>query len=145
MHNMPTVPSPGGYHHRQQQQKVPPPPPPPRYGPFDPSNWQLKWKKRTRFDANGYPIGSEIEQEAVYLPPYLQSQQLPQPQKTQSSKLWIIPVLFVLAPLALPVLIVGLMVLGVLASIVQQLWPVILVILLALLLAYGLVRKRRRP
>jgi hypothetical protein len=147
MYNMPTVPSPGGYHQRKQQQVPPPPPspPPPQHGPYDPGNWQLKWRKRTRYDANGFYIGAEIEQEATYLPPYLQPNQLQQPQKAQTSKLWVIVAIFVGAPLAIPTLIVGLMVLGVLASVLQQLWPAILVILLVLLLVYGLVRKRRRP
>ena len=145
MSHLPTVPNPGSNHHQHQRQQVPPPPSPHHpSGPYDIGNWELRWRRRTTYDAHGRLIGTDIQDEAAYTPPHLRP--LPPPvQRERQGRLWLLLVLFLMAPLAFPLIIVGLMLLSVVLSVLQQaLLPVVLVVtgLFMLLLIY---RKCRRP
>ena len=129
MYQLPTVPNPGSNHHQHQRQQVPPPPSPhPPSGPFDLGNWELRWRQRTTYDAQGRLIGTAVEEEATYTPPHLQQLQPHRMQRGGKGLLWLL-VLFLLLPLAFPLIIVGLMLIGVLVSVLQQLMlPIILVV-----------------
>ncbi len=150
MSHLPTVPNPGSNHHNQhQRQQVPPPPSPHHpYGPYDIGNWELRWRRRTTYDAKGRLIGTAVEEEAFYTPPHLRSLQPPQIQRGRQGLLWLL-VLFLFAPVAFPLIIFGLMLIGVLLSVLQQLvLPMILVVtgLLVLCPLYRfLYRMSRRP
>ena len=111
-------------------------------------NWELKWRRRTTYDAQGRLIGTAVEEEATYTPPHLQHLQPPHMQRGGKGVPWLL-VLFLLVPLAFPLIIVGLMLIGVLLSVVQQvLLPIILVVtgLFVLRLLFRLLgRMPRRP
>jgi len=111
-------------------------------------NWELKWRRRTTYDAQGRLIGTAVEEEATYTPPHLQHLQPPHMQRGGKGVPWLL-VLFLLLPLAFPLIIVGLMLIGVLLSVVQQvLLPIILVVtgLFVLRLLFRLLgRMPRRP
>jgi len=149
MYHPPTVPNPGPNHHQHQRQQVPPPPSPHHpSGPYDIGNWELRWRRRTTYDAKGRLIGADIQEEAAYTPPHLRPLQPPHMQLGRQGLLWLL-VLFLLAPVALPLIILGLMLLGVLVSVLQQfVLPMMLVVtgLLVLWLLYRLLyRMSRRP
>ena len=150
MYHLPTVPNPGSNHHNQHQRQQVPPPPSPHHpsGPYDIGNWELRWRRRTTYDAKGRLIGTAVEEEAVYTPPHLRQLQPPHMQRSGKGLLWLL-VLFLLAPVALPLIILGLMLLGVLVSVLQQfVLPMILVVtgLLVFWLLYRLLcRMSRRP
>lgn len=144
MYHLPTVPNPRPNHHQHQRQQVPPPPSPHHpSGPYDIGNWELRWRRRTTYDAYGRLVGTDIQEEATYTPPHLRP--LPPPmQRERQGLLWLF-VLFLMAPLAFPLIIVGLMLLSVILSVLQQvLLPVVLVVtgLFMLLLIY---RRCKRP
>jgi len=149
MYHLPTMPNPGPNHHQHQRQQVPPPPSPHHpSGPYDIGNWELRWRRRTTYDAKGRLIGTAVEEEAAYTPPHLRQLQPPHMQRGRQGLLWLL-VLFLLAPVALPLIILGLMLLGVLVSVLQQfVLPMMLVVagLLVLWLLYRLLcRMSRRP
>ncbi len=99
-------------------------------------NWELRWRQRTTYDAQGRLIGTAVEEEATYTPPHLQHLQPPSMQRGGKGLLWLLA-FFLLAPVAFPLIIVGLMLIGVLVSVLQQMvLPIILVMtsLLVLLL-----------
>lgn len=149
MSQLPTVPNPGSNQHHHQRQQVPPPPSPhPPSGPYDIGNWELKWRRRTTYDAQGRLISTAVEEEAAYTPPHLQHLQPPHMQRGGKEVPWLL-VLFLLLPLAFPLIIVGLMLIGVLVLVLQQMvLPIILVmtsLLVLLLLSRLLGRMPRRP
>jgi len=142
--HLPTVPPPGSNHHNQhQRQQVPPPPSPhPSTGPYDIGNWELRWRRRTTYDAKGRLIGTAVEEEASYTPPHLRHLQPPQMQRGGQGFLWLL-VLFLIVPLVFPLIIVGLMLLGVVLSVLQPLllsMGLIVIGLLVLLLLFRLLR-----
>ncbi len=129
MYQLPTVPNPGSHHHQHQRQQVPPSPSPhPPAGPFDIGNWELRWRRKTTYDAQGRLIGTAVEEEATYTPPHLQHLQPPHIQRGGKELLWFL-VLFLFVPVAFPLIIVALMLIGVLVSVLQP-WvlPIILVV-----------------
>ncbi len=149
MYQLPTVPNPGSHHHQHQRQQVPPSPSPhPPSGPFDIGNWELRWRRKTTYDAQGRLIGTAVEEEATYTPPHLQHLQPQRMQRGGKGLFWLL-VLFLLVPLAFPLIIVALMLIGVLLSVLQQLvLPIILVVtsLFVLLLLFRLLdRIPQRP
>ena len=111
-------------------------------------NWELKWRRRTTYDAQGRLIGTAVEEEATYTPPHLQHLQPPHMQRGGKGVPWLL-VLFLLLPLAFPLIIVGLMLIGVLVFVLQQMvLPIILVMtsfLVLLLLSRLFGRMPRRP
>ncbi len=150
MYPLPTVPNPGSNHHHQRQRQQVPPPPSHHHpsGPYDMGNWELRWRRRTTYDAKGRLIGTTVEEEATYTPPHLQQLHPPHLQRGGKGLLWLL-VLFLLAPITFPLIIFGLMLIGVLLSVLQQVvLPMIVVVtgLFVLLLLYRLLgRIPRRP
>ncbi len=130
MYHLPTGPHPGSNYHNQHQRQQVPPPPSPHHpsGPYDIGNWELRWRRRTTYDAKGRLIGTAVEEEAFYTPPHLRPLQPPQIQRGRQGLLWLL-VLFLFAPVAFPLIIFGLMLIGVLLSVLQQfVLPMILVV-----------------
>jgi hypothetical protein len=149
MSHLPAVPHPGSNHHHHQRQQVPPPPSPhPPSGPYDMGNWELRWRQRTTYDAQGRLIGTAVEEEATYTPPHLQHLQPPSMQRGGKGLLWLLA-FCLLAPVAFPLIILGLMLIGVLVSLLQQLvLPTLLVVIglfVLRLLSRLLGRMPRRP
>ena len=149
MSHLPTVPHFGSNYHQHQRQQVPPSPSPhPPTGPYDLGNWELRWRRRTTYDAKGRLIGTTVEEDAFYTPPHLQGLQPPRLQRGGMGRLWPL-VLFLLAPAAFPLIIFGLLLLGMLLAVLQKvLMAMIMVVagLLVFLLLFRLVgRIARRP
>jgi hypothetical protein len=140
MYQLPTVPNPGSNHHHQQRQQVPPPSPHHLSGPDDSGNWEHRWRRKTTYDAQGRLIGTVVEEDATYTPPHL--------QRGGKGLFWLL-VLFLLAPIAFPLIIFGLLVLGMLLAVLQKVLMTTLMVvagLLVLLLLFRLVgRIPRRP
>jgi hypothetical protein len=144
MSHLPTGPHPGSNHHNQHQRQQVPPPPSPHHptGPYDIGNWELRWRRRTTYDAKGRLIGADIQEEAIYTPPHLRQLQPPQMQRGRHGLLWLL-VLFLIAPLVFPLVIVGLMLLGVVLSVLRPLllsMGLVVIGLLVLLLLFRLLR-----
>jgi hypothetical protein len=144
MYRLPTVPYSGSNHHNQHQGQQIPPPPSPHHpsGPYDIGNWELRWRRRTTYDAKGRLIGTAVEEEAIYTPPHLRHLQPPQMQRGRHGLLWLL-VLFLIAPLVFPLVIVGLMLLGVVLSVLRPLllsMGLVVIGLLVLLLLFRLLR-----
>jgi len=149
MSHLPTVPHPGSNHHQHQRQQVPPSPPPlPPSGPYDIGNWELRWRRRTTYDARGKLIGTTVEEDAVYTPPHLQRLQPPRVQRGGLGVFWLL-ILFLLAPAAFPLIIIGFLVLGMLLVVLQKVllsMAIFVVCSLVILLLIRLVsRIARRP
>jgi hypothetical protein len=148
MSHLPTVPHPGSNHQQQQRQQLPPLPPHPPSGPYDIGNWELRWRRRTTYDAKGRLLGTVVEEDATYTPPHLRQLQPPHRQRGGKGLLWLL-VLFLLAPVAFPLIIFGLMLIGILVSLLQQLVLPIILVLIGLfvlrLLSRLLGRMPRRP
>jgi hypothetical protein len=146
MYLLPTVPNPGSnpYNQHQSQQVPPSPSPSPHHptGPYDIGNWELRWRRRTTYDAKGRLTGTAVEEEAIYTPPHLRHLQPSQMQRGRQGLLWLL-LFFLLAPLVFPLVIVGLMLLGVVVSVLQPLllsMGLVVIGLLVLLLLFRLLR-----
>jgi|GEM_PF-2639238 len=148
MSHLPTVPHSGSNHHHQQRQQLPPLPPHPPSGPYDIGNWELRWRRRTTYDAKGRLIGTTVEEDATYTPPHLRQLQPPHLPRGGKGLLWLL-VLFLLAPIALPLIIFGMMVLGILLAVLEKVLLAMVIAvagLLVLLLLFRLVgRMARKP
>ena len=142
MSHLPTVPHPRSNHYQRQRQQVPPSPYPP-CGPYDIGNWELRWRRRTTYDAKGRLIGTSIEENALYTPPHLQHMQLPRVQRGALGLLWLL-LLFLLAPLAFPLIIIGLLVLSILLAVLQKVLLTLLLVVAGLLVLLLLFRPAGR-
>ena len=148
MPHQPTVPYSGLNYHQQQQQQVPPSSPHFSSGPYDMGNWEHRWRRKTTYNAQGQLIGTVIEEESTYTPPHLLRLQPSQRQRGGKGLLWLL-LLFLLAPLAFPLIIFGLIVLGILFALLQKMLLTLLLVvagLLVLLLLFRLAgRFPRKP
>ena len=139
MSHLPTVPHSGSNHHHQQRQQLPPLPPHPPSGPYDIGNWELRWRRRTTYDAKGRLLGTVVEEDATYTPPHLQQLQPPHRQRGGKGLLWLL-VLFLLAPVAFPLIIFGLMVLSVLLAVLEKMLLTMVIAVAGLLMLLLLFR-----
>ncbi len=93
-------------------------------------------------------LGTAVEEEATYTPPHLRQLHPPHMQRGGKGLLWLL-VLFLLAPVAFPLIIFGLMVLGILLAVLEKVLLTMVIAvagLLVLLLLFRLVgRIPRKP
>jgi Flp pilus assembly protein TadB len=102
-------------------------------------NWEHRWRRKTTYDAQGRLIGTVIEEESTYTPPHLLQLQPSERQRGGKGLLWLL-FLFLLAPLAFPLIIFGLMVLGMLFALLQKVLLTLLLVVAGLLVLVLLFR-----